>query len=151
MAHIRVSRTIDAAPKQVWAAIADISTHVRWMSDADSIKFTGDKTSGRGTSFDCVTRVGPISLVDTMEITRWEPARAMGVLHSGVVSGVGVFKLEPRGRKGSRTRFSWSERLRFPWWLGGPFGALAAKPVMYLIWRKNLRQLADLIESGALP
>jgi uncharacterized protein YndB with AHSA1/START domain len=151
MARIKVSTTVDAPPKQVWAAIEDISSHTRWMNDADSIVFTGDQTSGRGTTFDCATRVGPIALVDRMEITRWEPPRAMGVLHTGVVSGVGVFKLKGRGRGSRRTRFTWSERLRFPWWLGGPFGALLAKPVMHLIWRRNLRQLTDLVESGALP
>ncbi len=131
--------------------MADISTHVRWMADAYSITFSSERTSGRGTKFDCLTRVGPIALIDRMEITQWEPAREMGVLHRGVVSGVGSFTLKPRGRRGRRTRIRWSERLRFPWWLGGPITGVAAKPVLFLIWRTNLRRLAELVESGALP
>lgn len=151
MARIKVSTTIDAPPKQVWAALEDISTHVRWMADAASITFTSDQQTGKGTTFDCLTRVGPIALDDHMEITRWEPGRAMGVLHTGLVSGAGVFTLKPRGRKGRRTRFRWAERLRFPWWLGGAFTAFAAKPVLWAVWRGNVRRLRQLVESGALP
>ena len=151
MSRIKVSRTIDAPPDRVWAAVEDISTQVRWMGDAESIKFTSEQTRGRGTTFDCLTRVGPFALVDSMEITRWDEGRAMGVIHTGLVTGVGEFRLKARGRKSARTRFSWNERLRFPWWMGGPLGALAAKPVMTLIWRRSLRRLADLVESGSLP
>ncbi|MEZ5238875.1 MAG: hypothetical protein R2716_07965 [Microthrixaceae bacterium] len=85
-----------------------------------------------------------------MEVTTWDPPRAMGVLHSGIVSGVGVFRLRRKRLRRRRTRFTWSERLRFPWWMGGGLGAWAAAPVMWLIWRQNLGRLADLVESGAL-
>ena len=146
-----MSRTIEATPDEVWEAVEDISTHVRWMGDAESITFTSDKTRGKGTTFDCLTRVGPFALVDRMEITRWDEGRAMGVIHTGLVTGVGEFRHKGKGRRKGRTRFSWRERLRFPWWMGGPLGALAAKPVMVLIWRRSLRRLADLVESGALP
>ncbi len=151
MARIRVSRTIKAPPAQVWAALEDISSHVRWMADAASITFTSDRRTGRGTTFECLTRVGPFALLDTMEITRWDPPRAMAVLHDGVVSGTGTFRLRPGLLRRNRTRFTWSERLRFPWWMGGRFTALAATPLMWMIWRGNLARLADLVESGALP
>ena len=106
MSRIKVSRTIDAPPDRVWAAVEDISTHVRWMGDAESITFTSEQTKGRGTTFDCLTRVGPFALVDSMEITRWDEGRAMGVIHTGLVTGVGEFRLKSRGRKSARTRFS---------------------------------------------
>lgn len=151
MSRIRVSRRIDAPPAQVWAAVEDISSHVRWMGDAESITFTSDQTRGKGTTFDCLTRVGPFALIDKMEITRWDEGKAMGVIHSGLVTGVGEFTLTAKGRgKSRRTKFTWSEKLRFPIWMGGPLGALAAKPVMVLIWRRSLRRLAELVESGAL-
>ena len=54
-----------------------------------------------------------------MEITEWEPERAMGVRHDGLVTGTGRFTLEPLD-DGRRTRFTWEEELTFPWWLGGP-------------------------------
>lgn len=150
MARIRVSRTIKAPPAQVWAALEDISSHVRWMTDAHSITFTSARRTGRGTTFECMTRVGPFATVDRMEVTRWDPHRAMGVLHDGVVSGTGTFRLRARGLRRQRTRFTWSERLRLPWWLGGGLTAYAATPMLWMIWRGNLARLADLVESGAL-
>ena len=53
-----------------------------------------------------------------MEITEWKPRRQMGVRHVGVVTGDGRFTL--RRRSGGRTRFTWTETLRFPAWMGGP-------------------------------
>lgn len=140
MARIKVSVIIDAPRRRVWADVRDISSHVEWMADAESIRFVTSRHSGVGTAFDCRTRVGPIALTDRMEITEWEDGRRMGVRHSGVVTGVGRFTL--RRARGGRTRFTWEERLRFPWWLGGPIGALIGAPVLRLIWHKNLRNLA---------
>ena len=48
-----------------------------------------------------------------------------------------------------RTRFTWTEELVFPWWLGGPIGALVGgRVVMGAIWRRNLRALAKIVESA---
>jgi hypothetical protein len=80
-----------------------------------------------------------------MLITQWEPQRAMGVEHVGIVTGSGVFTLE--AIDANTTRFVWEESLRFPWWLGGPLGALiGGKIVLAGIWRGNLRRLAALCE-----
>ena len=150
MSRIRVAVTIAAPRERVWEALEDIETHTRWMADAVSITFTSPQRSGRGTTFDCLTRIGPFALDDTMEVTRWEPGRTMGVMHRGVVSGTGEFRLRRRGLRGRRTRFIWAEKLRFPWWLGGPVGAFFAAPIMWMVWRGNVRRLRDLVESGAL-
>ncbi|MFV0316612.1 MAG: SRPBCC family protein [Microthrixaceae bacterium] len=150
MPRIRVAVTISAPRDQVWSAIEDIEGHSRWMTDAAAIMFTSQRRSGRGTSFDCLTRVGPFALIDSMEVTRWEPGRRLGVIHAGVVQGTGEFRLRPRGLRRRRTRLVWSERLRFPWWLGGRIGAWIATPVLWTIWRSNLARLRDLVESGAL-
>jgi hypothetical protein len=151
MSRVRVAIVIDVPPDRLWAAVEDISTHVQWMGDAESITFTSDRTSGKGTAFDCVTRVGPFRLVDRMVITAWEPRRTMGVRHQGLVTGSGAFRLRRHGLRGRHTRMVWSERLRFPWWMGGPVGAWLAVPVFVLIWRRSLRRLRDLVESGELP
>ena len=145
MAKIRVSTTIDAPPRAVWAAVDDIATHVQWMADARAIRFRGDQRQGVGTAFECDTKVGPITLTDVMEITAWRPRRRMGVRHSGVVTGSGAFTL--RRARGGRTRFTWSERLRFPWWLGGPVGGILGRLILQAVWRHNLRNLKGLIEG----
>jgi hypothetical protein len=144
MATIRVSTVIDATPAQVWEVVRRVEDHVEWMHDAVAIRFTTRRHDGVGTTFDCDTRVGPFRLTDRMEITRWSPRRAMGVRHVGVVTGDGVFTL--RRRRGGRTRFSWKERLRFPWWMGGPVGALVGGQVLRLVWKRNLRALKALVE-----
>lgn len=139
MARLRVSTRLDAPPEQVWADLSDIASHVEWMPDAAAITFTSDLREGVGTTFDCLTRVGPFRLTDRMEITSWRPGEAMGVRHVGLVTGEGEFRLRP-GR-GGRTRFSWHERLTFPWWMGGRLGGLAATPVLWLVWRRGMRNL----------
>lgn len=151
MSRLTVSTQLDATPDQVWAAVEDIGSHVEWMEDAVAIHFTSDRTSGVGTTFDCDTKVGPFRLVDHMEITEWSPGRAMGVRHVGLVTGTGVFRVEPRRRRRGRsgTRFVWTERLVFPWWMGGPLGALAATPVLKHVWRKNLRNLKAIVDGPA--
>jgi hypothetical protein len=141
MAEIRTSITIDAPPATVWADVREIPSHVEWMADAEAIRFTSDITEGVGTTFDCDTKVGPLRLTDRMEITEWADEARMGVRHVGLVTGSGVFTLEPDGD--GRTTFTWTEELRFPWWMGGPIGAAAGRPVMRWIWRRNLRRLAE--------
>ena len=142
---------IEATPAEVWDAVSDIASHVLWMHDAVAIRFTSRKQSGVGTTFECDTKVGPLRLTDVMEITSWRPRRQMGVRHRGAVSGKGAFTIRARRRGRHRppvTRFTWTEQLRFPWYFGGPFGALAASPVLRWIWRRNLRNLRRLVEGG---
>jgi len=139
---IHVSIDLPATPDDVWAEVRHISRHVDWMHDAVAIDFTGHQTEGVGTTFDCRTRIGPLTTTDKMEITSWEPAREMGVLHSGVVTGEGLFVLEPIGDPpGSETTFSWRETLRLPWYFGGRLGEVFAKPLLQLVWKRNLRGL----------
>lgn len=146
MAALTVSTELPATPEEVWADVADIASHVEWMQDAVAITFTTDQREGVGTAFDCDTRIGPFRLTDHMEITTWEPGREMGVRHVGMVTGTGVFTLRPiwdvrNGRDPGRTEFRWTEELTFPWYLGGPIGALVARPVLRRVWTTNLANL----------
>jgi uncharacterized protein YndB with AHSA1/START domain len=148
MPGIRVSVEIDAPVQTVWDVVEPVERHVDWMADAVAIRFISSQTRGVGTEFFCDTKVGPINLVDKMTITAWEPGRVMGVRHTGVVTGTGEFTLEPTQSGG--TLFTWTEKLVFPWWLGGPLGALiGGQVVMKAIWRRNLRVLKKLVESRA--
>ncbi len=142
--RITVETEIAAPPDVVWADIQQISSHVEWMSDADTITFTSEQTQGVGATFDCVTKIGPIRLNDKMEITEWVEAETLGVRHKGLVSGEGQFTLS--ATDGDTTRFQWSEILQFPWWLGAGLGERIGKPILERIWQKNLQLLQSRFE-----
>lgn len=144
--RVRVGITVGASPAEVWRVIERIEHHPDWMVDAVSITFTSATRRGVGTRFECLSRVGPFCTTDRMAVTEWDPGRAMGIEHHGVVTGRGRFNL--RGHRHGRTRFTWTEELTFPWWMGSTVGAFAAKPVLRHIWRRNLRRLKQLIEDG---
>ena len=147
MSKIEVFIELNARPSVVWTAIEPIETHVEWMADAVAIRFETDQRRGVGTQFLCDTKVGPIRLTDRMEITEWVPQHAIGVRHTGVVSGTGRFTLTPID-DGQQTRFGWSEELTFPWWLGGFVGEfLGGRLVLKSIWRRNLRALKSIVEA----
>ena len=134
-----------AAPVDVtWAALADIASHVEWMADAETITFTSEQRSGVGTTFECRTTVGPLTTVDKMTVTDWVEGSRMGVAHSGIVKGTGVFELSENGAES--TRIAWTEDLRFPIFLGSVVGAFVAKPVLRRIWKGNLTRFAALAE-----
>ncbi len=156
MSDVTVSIDLDATAAEVWSIVEPVERHVDWMADAVSIRFQTDQTRGVGTEFLCDTKVGPIRLTDRMQITEWRPAidavdgvdgqtGRMGVRHSGIVTGTGVFTIEPIG---DRTRFTWSENLDFPWYLGGRLGEIVgAKLVLGPIWRRNLAALRRIVDA----
>jgi uncharacterized protein YndB with AHSA1/START domain len=76
MITLRVERTIDAGPQQIWADIADLSTHVEWMNDAVALRFLSDQVAGIGTTFECDTAVGPLRMTDVMTIVKLAPPAA---------------------------------------------------------------------------
>lgn len=159
MSDVTVSIDIDATPGRVWDVIEPIERHVDWMADAVAIRFETEQTRGVGTAFLCDTKIGPIRLTDAMEITEWTPAvdagdgavaqdGAMGVKHTGIVTGSGVLHVEPLAG-GQRTRFTWKEDLDFPWFFGGRLGEIVGgKLVLGPIWRRNLKKLKQLVETG---
>ena len=113
-----------------------------------AIRFTSPSRDGVGATFDCDTRIGPLRLTDRMEVTEWDPPRAMGIRHVGLVTGSGHFRLDavPAG-----TRFGGEEELTFPMWMGGGAGGRAAAPVLGRVWRRNLANLKALVERDPTP
>lgn len=144
MSTITVQVVINAPLERVWAAAADLESHAEWMADAESIQFLTARRRGVGTRMEVATRVGPFRTKDVMEVTEWEDRSRIGVRHSGLVTGRGAFHLEAVDP--ATTKFTWQERLTFPWYLGGPLTALFAAPVLAAIWRRNLRGLKQKLE-----
>ena len=135
---------ISAPPDAVWASVSDLASHPQWMRDAVAIRFVSAATTGEGVLMDCDTRIGPFRLTDRLRVTQWRDGETIAISHEGAVTGTGTFTLAADGPQ--RTRFTWTEDLRFPWWLGGPAGAAAARPVLGWLWQGNLRTLRELIE-----
>lgn len=139
MARIRVSTTIEAPLDVVWEYVRRIDSHPEWMADAESISFQGTQTEGVGTAFDCLTKIGPLRLNDAMVVTEWAEQEAIGVRHTGLVTGEGRFTLSLAGT--DRTEFCWTEELQFPWWMGGLVGDIVGARVLEWVWRRNLKTL----------
>ena len=117
------------------------------MTDAESVEFVTDRTSGVGTQIRVLTRVGPLRTTDHMTVIEWEEGRSLAVRHDGAVRGVGRFEIRPSG-EGTEVR--WSERLEFPWWLGAALGETLAKPILMHLWQRNLGRLRGLLEVSDL-
>ena len=132
--------SVPAPPSVVWADIADIASHVEWMNDAVSITFDTPQRTGVGTSFVCLTAVGPIRLQDRMTVTSWEDGSSIGIRHAGLVTGTGVLRVRRRLGRGSVV--TWDEQLHLPWWMGGPLGGIVARPVLKHIWKGSMRNRA---------
>lgn len=142
MARIRVSTTIEVPVEGVWEYVRRIDSHTEWMADAESISFLSDQTEGVGAAFKCRTKIGPLRLTDAMVVTEWTEHEAIGVRHTGLVTGEGRFTLAPAGT--NRTEFCWTEELNFPWWMGGLVGDIIGARVLEWVWRRDLKMLRSL-------
>ena len=130
---------VDATPEQVFAGATDWAGQGEWMLGT---RVRGTALGGRGVGggIRAVTGFGPLGVVDTMEITAWDPPRACLVRHTGrVVRGTGAFEVRP-GSAGSV--FVWSERLDLPLGALGRFGFRLLRPAFVAGLRWSLRRFA---------
>lgn len=144
--RITVTTMIDAPHDVVWADVSDMASHAEWMADADRIEVVSDTARGVGTVLEVPTTIGPLHTTDRIIVTQWDEGRAIGVIHVGIVTGEGEFRIEPVG---DRTRFVWDETLDLPLHLGGRIGEIVARPIIGAIWRGNLRRLSQRFPRGA--
>jgi uncharacterized protein YndB with AHSA1/START domain len=143
MPELRESIDVDAPPERVWAALTDWTAQGRWILGTDVRPVVGP---ARGVGGRLVAVTGPrlrgrrVGVVDTMEITRWEPPTRVDVLHTGrVIRGPGTFEITPR--EGGCT-FVWSERIDLPLGALGRLGWPVAQPVVRAGYRASLRRFA---------
>ncbi len=107
MGTFEVVRTVHADRDRVFAVVADFRAH------GDYIPLTtihaGQEAIGPGWRFTGRTGVGPVALIDRMEVTRWEPGRGFRVDKLGpVLDGWGELHLSADGPD---TRLVWRERI----------------------------------------
>jgi len=140
VAEIVCTVEIDASPDEVWVAVTDWRRQGEWMLGTTVTPVTGDGR-GVGAHVEAVTGVGPLAVLDSMEITHWEPPRRCLVRHTGrVVRGAGGFEVE--ALPGGRARFVWSEWLDPPFGTLGQVGFVALRPLFRAGVQLSLRRLA---------
>ena len=137
--NIEVSIEVPAPIDEVWADLARLETHSEWMRDAEAIEFLTEQRTGPGTRIRVPTRIGPLTTVDVIEFTAWEPPNRMAISHTGKFSGVGEIALASTG---TGTQVTWRVAVLFPISFGGPVGEFVAAPILRWIWKTNLQRLA---------
>jgi carbon monoxide dehydrogenase subunit G len=142
---------IDAPPERVWAALTDWVRQGEWIPATDVRPVVGP-ARGVGGRLVAVTGVPlpggtRLGVVDTMEITRWEPPHRVDVLHTGrVVRGPGTFEVRPRGE---HSTFVWSEQLELPLGAVGRLGWPLVERVVRTGYRMSLRRFAEFARAHA--
>ena len=137
---------VDAPPEQVFAAATDWEGQGEWMLGTRvwPTRFRGRGVGGRTTA---ITKIGPLRILDPMEITGWDPPRSCTVLHTGnLVRGPGAMQVEPRPDGGSV--FVWSEELELPFGVLGRLGWPLVKPLASTGMQWSLRRFARWVEAG---
>lgn len=148
MAELERSVDVDAPAEAVWAAVTDWERQSDWML-ATTARVTRARGQGVGGAIEAVTALGPLRVVDSMEITAWQPPELCVVRHTGrVVRGAAAFRVIPL--TASRSRFVWCEWLDLPLGMVGQLGWLGVRPVVGAGVGYSLRRLARSIGSDAV-
>ena len=150
-ATLPVPVEVDAPADAVWAYVTDWERQGEWMLGT-RVRVTGGDGRGVGTTLRAITGVGPLGVVDTMEVTEFTPPAGdapgrAAVRHTGrVIRGEGAFEVVPLAP--GRCRFTFTEFVDVP---GGPLAPLAwrvAGPVVRLGFVASLRRMARQCARG---
>jgi uncharacterized protein YndB with AHSA1/START domain len=142
--RLRLEATLPAAPERVWEVASDWERYPEWMPDVSWVRRVGG-SPGVGLELDVRTKVlGVPAVTDRMVVWAWEPPRKLGIVHRGMVSGSGLWKLQPQG---GGTRFVWLEDIRMPPPVLGELALWAYRPILLLTFTWSMRNLARLVRS----
>jgi hypothetical protein len=110
--HLAISLEIEAPIQKVWDELANWEKQSDWMLQT-KVCVTSKIQSGVGTQISALTGIRSFGLLDTMEVTNWQPPHICDVIHTGrVIKGTGRFELT--AIDAARTRFDWSEEITAP-------------------------------------
>jgi uncharacterized protein YndB with AHSA1/START domain len=138
-AQVRLEVDVDTPAERTWAAATDWDRQAEWMVGT---KVRGTVNGGRGVGggIRAATGVGPLALVDTMEITGWDPPHGAYLRHLGrIVRGTAAF--EVRDRPGGSV-FVWTEDLDLPLGALGRLGFRLLRPLFVYGLTVSLRRFA---------
>jgi uncharacterized protein YndB with AHSA1/START domain len=110
--HLAISLEIEAPIQKVWDELAKWEKQSDWMLQT-KVWVTSTIQSGVGTQISALTGIKSFGILDTMEVTNWQPPHICDVVHTGrVIKGTGRFELT--AIDAARTRFDWSEEVLAP-------------------------------------
>ncbi|MFP5352214.1 MAG: SRPBCC family protein [Actinomycetota bacterium] len=141
-----MSETLPGPPAVVWKLITDWEHQDDWMLEATDFVVTSEQREGVGVEAEATIKIGGISTRDKVRVTGWEPEKRLEIEHLGWVSGKGEMFLTGLG--GDRTHLYWREELYPPLGFAGAIGITAFKPIMYRIFKRDLRILASLTRAA---
>jgi hypothetical protein len=138
--------------KVVWKYLVDWCGQSDWMLQTKVwSELDQDRTvkNGKGVLIFAFTGLFPnfypklkVGVLDTMEVTRWQPPNICEVVHIGrVIRGTGKFELR---EKKNTTTFYWSEEIIAPAIL-----LAILKPFILVGVRISLRRFARLVERSS--
>jgi uncharacterized protein YndB with AHSA1/START domain len=146
--EIETSTDIEAPPSVVWPYLVDWEHLDRWMTEASGFRVLSSIREGVGVEAEATIKIAGITTVDPVEVTRWEPPEVLEIRHLGWVGGSGLMRCTETAKG---TRLCWVETL---WPPLGPLGALGFrifKPLMRMIFTRDLRQLKLIVEFESDP
>ena len=137
--QLRLEVDVAAPVERTWAAAMDWHRQREWML-ATRVRPTVGGGHGVGGRIEATTGIGPLGLVDEMEVTGWDPPRGAYVKHLGrFVRGTAAFEVRPR--PGGST-FVWTEDLDLPLGAAGRVGFRLVRPLIAYGLRLSLRRFA---------
>jgi uncharacterized protein YndB with AHSA1/START domain len=139
-AVLAVSRSIAASPAEVFAAATDWPGQGRWIPLTRVRVVRGDGRSP-GSVVEAFTGIGPIGVLDVLEIVRFAPPHTVEILHIGRwLRGPGEFAFAPEPDGG--TRFHLREWLHLPGGRPGRVVWALVRPVFEYGARRSLAVFA---------
>lgn len=143
---LEMAETLPGPPDVVWRLLTDWEHQDDWMLEASDFVVTSEVREGVGVEAEATIRIAGISTRDKVRVVGWEPEHRLAIEHLGWVSGRGEMFLTKLG--GDRTHLFWREHLHPPLGFAGALGISAFKPVMYRIFKRDLKVLAGLVRAA---
>jgi hypothetical protein len=144
--QIRLRAHVRAPAEVIWAILVDWERNHQWMLEASRFRVTSEHREGVGVEVRAHVRIGGITTVDSVRVSRWEPPYVLGIDHLGWVKGRAVIECIPTGQG---TRVEWLEELTPPLGAVGGLGIRLFKPLMTRIFTRDLAVLKRLAEEKA--
>jgi len=118
MTTVEVTRTITADPRDVYAAVADVTRTQRWSPESAGARWTGGEPGAVGSRFSGRNRHGPFRWSTTCTVTAADPGRRFAFDVTFLGLAISSWEYELAARDGGCTvterttdRRSWPMRL----------------------------------------